>query len=60
MPLQDGFELVRYVVETNLTLEEVFPLVNSICVRLIGSGGEYMCPGFIYSYGPVVRIKRYI
>lgn len=53
--LQDGFKLIQLVVESNFTLEETFPLINGLCVRVLGKGGgDYMCPGFIFSYGPVV------
>ena len=55
--IQDGFMLLQLAVESNFTLEETFPLLNGLCVGALGKGGgDYVCPGFIFSYGPVVNM----
>ncbi|XP_064390899.1 sphingomyelin phosphodiesterase A-like [Halichondria panicea] len=50
----DAAELFQQAVESNLTLDTIYPIIHGICVEVIPRGGEYTCPGFIYSYGPVV------
>ena len=43
----------------NPTLEHVLPVAERVCAYFLeqsqGYNGEYMCPGIIQSYGPVVR-----
>ena len=53
---QDGVKLFQQAVDSNLTLDTVYPVVHELCLEALPRGGEYTCPGFIYSYGPVVSL----
>ena len=55
--VQDAVKIMQDVLESNRTLKDVFPLVEKICVDMMEknyNSATYMCPGLIYSYGPVV------
>ncbi len=48
--LQEGFN-------QNKTFEEIYPLAVTICISVVNRihfDGEYMCPGLVSAYGPVV------
>ena len=57
--LQGAVEVVLYYMEleANASVHELFPVLEPICVFFLnesGHNGPYMCPGILYSYGPVV------
>lgn len=55
--IQDAIKIMQDALESNRTLKDVFPLVERICVDVMEknyNSAPYMCPGLIYSYGPVV------
>ncbi len=48
--MQDG-------IESNRTFEELYPTIVELCVLALDASygnGQYMCPGIIKAYGPVV------
>ena len=55
---QDAVKIIQDALDSNRTLEDIFPLAEKICVDVMEkkdrSAAMYMCPGLIYSYGPVV------
>ena len=55
-PLQDAVKLIQDALQSNRTLDDIFPLAEKVCVDLMKdySSAPYMCPGIIFSYGPVV------
>jgi hypothetical protein len=55
--MQDGIKIIQDALDSNRTLKDVFPLIEKICVDVMKKKFDsvtYMCPGLIYSYGPVV------
>ena len=54
---------IHDAIASNKTFEDVYPTAVKVCVPLLDSrniSGEYMCPGIISSYGPVVSLCMYI
>lgn len=55
--MQDAVKIIQDALDSNHTLKDVFPLIEKICVDVMEKefdSAKYMCPGLIYSYGPVV------
>ena len=57
--VQGAVEVVLYYMglEANASVHALFPVLEPICVFFLnerGLNGPYMCPGILYSYGPVV------
>ncbi len=54
---QDFISLLQIVVDSNGTLDDIYPLAEKICVLILKeAAGRVICPGFIRSYGPPVRL----
>ena len=55
--MQDAIKIIQDALDSNRTLKDIFPLIEKICVDVMEkkfNSATYMCPGLIYSYGPVV------
>ena len=60
--MQDAIKIIQDALDSNRTLKDVFPLIEKICVDVMEKkfdSAKYMCPGLIYSYGPVVSRCRW-
>ena len=58
MWVQDIIQVAQAVLQSNHTLDDLFPLAEKLCADVLKeySSAEYMCPGLIFSYEPVVCI----
>ena len=57
---QEAIKLLRYLLEKNASVEEIFLAGERICPHFMPHHyGPYMCPGIIHSYGPVVSSTIY-
>lgn len=56
--VQDVIKIVQAVLKSNHTLDDLFPVAEKLCGDVLKkySFAEYMCPGLIFSYEPVVCI----
>ena len=54
--VQDVIKIAQAVLQSNHTLDDLFPLAEKLCADILKeySSAEYMCPGLIFSYEPVV------
>ena len=59
--LQETVKIVQDTFQSNHTLDDVFPLLEKLCIDLMKdySSAAYMCPGMIFSYGPVVCCNKF-
>ena len=49
--------VVKEYVEENASVHDAYPVLEPLCIELLKEldyYGPYMCPGVVYSYGPVV------
>lgn len=53
-------EVVKIYLERNASVEEIVPVVEPLCLLYMnktkGYNGQFMCPGILSSYLPVVSL----
>ena len=51
-------DIIKDYLEENASVHKLYPVLEPLCVLFMnktkGYNGDYMCPGVIYAYVPVV------